>query len=230
MRLFRILGPAVAAAALLAIVAAGSASAVTLCEENANPCPAGKEYKVGTTIEGELNPLFEAEIVIFDKAKEEKGELEKPFATIKCTKGTFKGASTKNEGPEAALIGEITPGAFTGCSTCTNGGKPLKAPYKTELLWDPAVQGDGLLNMTTGTGGGIPAWEFTGCPLGVGCTWGENNISKIRVMGGNPAQVRMTNAPLTFQAGNPWCQKKGKITAWYNVTMPAKAVFVEAKP
>lgn len=229
MRLIKMLGFAVAAALLVIAIAASSASAVTLCEENANPCPAGKEYKVGTTIEAELNPLFEAEIVIFSKEAEEKGELEKPFATIKCTKGTFKGASTKNEGPEAALFGEITPSAFTGCSTCKEG-KPLKAPYKTELLWDPGVKGDGALNITTGTGGGIPAFEFTGCPLGVSCTFGENSISKIRVMGGNPAQVRITNAPISFQAGNPWCQKKGKITAWYNVTNPAKAVFVEAKP
>jgi len=231
MRLIRMFGLAAAAAVVAtAIAAATSASAVTLCEENANPCPAGKEYKVGTTIEGELNPLFEAEIVIFDKAKEEKGELEKQFATIKCTKGMFKGATTKNEGPGETLYGEITPGSFSGCSTCTKGGKPLKTPYTTELLWDPLVQGDGALNITTGTGGGIPAWEFTGCPLGVSCTWGEKSISKIRVMGGNPAQVRITNAPIAFQAGNPWCQNKGKITAWYNVTVPAKPVFVQEKP
>jgi hypothetical protein len=230
MRLSRILGLTVATAAILAI-AASSASAVTLCEEAKNPCPEPKEFAVPTILGGELNPLFEMEIVVFDKAAEEKGEMEKPFFTIKCSKGTFKGATSKNEGPEKTLLGTITPEPFEGCTGCTKG-VALKAPYKTELLWDPAVVGDGLLNITTGTGGGIPAWEFTGCgPLSVTCTFGENTISKIRWMGANPAQIRITNAPLTFQAGNPtYCQKKAKVTAWYNVTNPALPVYVVAKP
>jgi hypothetical protein len=141
--------------------------------------------------------------------------------------GTFKAESTKNEGAGKILLGNLTPGAFDNCTGCTKG-TPVKAPYKIELAPEKFLPGIGFLNITTGTGGGIPAWEFTGCPMGVTCTFGATFITGAFI-GANPALVR-TGGTVTFQAGNPACQKKASFRAWYELTKPNEPVFVEAEP
>jgi hypothetical protein len=221
----RIFGLTAAVAAVF-VVATGSASATTLCKINENPCPAGQEHKVPTALEGKLE--IEAEFVVFDAKAEEEGVFEKPFLTVKCKVGTFKGETTKNEGAGKILLGTFAPGAFETCTGCTKG-TPVKAPYKAEISAEEILPGIGWINITTGTGGGIPAWEFTGCgPLGVTCTFGEKFINAAAI-GGNPALVRISGT-VTFQAGNPFCQKKASIRAWYELTKPNEAVFVESEP
>jgi hypothetical protein len=105
MKYVKMLGlAAVAAAALMAFVGAGTASATVLCNTETSPCT-GTKYGVGQKIESHLKGGTEAVLVA-------------GFATVKCTTSVVNGAVTAAGSSSATVVGNITTLDFTNCN-CT---------------------------------------------------------------------------------------------------------------
>jgi hypothetical protein len=107
MKYLKILGlAAVAAAALMAFVGAGTASAeTTLCKTTTTPCPSTGNYPVGTVIKGTSS----------------NSKLVSAFLTDACTSSTVEGTLERATTP----AGKITNLSWSGCTypttTATKG-------------------------------------------------------------------------------------------------------------
>jgi hypothetical protein len=205
----------VAALVAMALVGAGSASATTLCEENANPCPEGKRYPGSTAIAVSLAAETEAVVTT-------SGGLFNP--TIGCDESA--GTDTLSAASGEPLPGSLTPLAFDGCLANTGGECEVDAenlPYKAALANTGA--GNGSLTLSSG-GSGEPFLlaECEGLPT---CDFGAPSI-KFEWLGGEPAVLRANGVGLTG-GGGFGCPPNAKLFAAYLVTAPSKA-WVEKEP
>jgi hypothetical protein len=104
MKYVKMLGlAAIAAAALMAYVGAGTASATALCSTSTSPCT-GTKYGVGTEIRASLH--------------NGQAVLTAIFATVKCSESLVVGEVTNAGGASATVVGKITTLAFGTCN-CT---------------------------------------------------------------------------------------------------------------
>jgi hypothetical protein len=224
MRLVKMLGLAmVAAIAAMALVGASSASAETLCSENANPCPIGKRYASGTVI----------------KAHSEKAVL-KGFATVTC-KSDVAGELTQETG--APLNAKMTSLTFSNCEGCTEA-KALNLPYRGLMHLLLATSLSHLLVHEWEAGTGRPGAVLKNCPLGISeCVFsvseepeaGKPKSADLMIEGGNPASVK-TGAPgsttvkLERTGGSAFCGSTATWEATYTQTAPATGIWLAMEP
>jgi hypothetical protein len=207
---------AIAALAAMALVGASSASAVTLCKENVNPCPEAARYKAGTII----------------KAHSPKAVL-KGFATVTCESDVEDELTATSGAPLKNLIKKLT---FTNCSGCT-AAEAIHLPYLT-LIHSDTPMGNGKL-LVESDGSGAPGARLTGCPFGIECVFevSENEgVAHLTVEGGNPAKIRTGEGEgkvvnLKRSGGSGLCGSTATWEATYTATAPEGGKgFVEASP
>jgi hypothetical protein len=186
MRLLKMLGLAmVAAAAVTAFLGAGTASAV-LCKVNQSPCSAGNQYPVPTTIlvkssavklTGSINVLCESEATL----KHEKTEGSKLLGTITaltwphCTEGCSEATTTS-----------VPPGTFDDEATGGGNGKLL------------------ALNVTV---------LLKGCPFGIECTAKAINGTTFLTLDGGAigsTALGLASTEVSVSGGGGLCGTKGK--------------------
>jgi hypothetical protein len=207
MKYLKMLGlAALAAAALMAFVGAGTASGTVICktEPIAGVCPAGWTYPVGTegtaTLEAGTSSLLETT----------GGEL-----LVTCSESTAK-STLKEPGSAATTV-------KSGVSTlvfakCTNMAVTL-AGGSAELHWIPGTNNGTLTTIGT---------EVTVNILGVSCIYGSGaGLDVGTTVGGNPGSLTLN---VVFpRIGGPFvCPATARYTGKYTATSPKNAWVAES--
>lgn len=160
---------AVAALAAMAFIGSGSASAVTLCKVNTNPCPEASRIPVGETIKSSLN-----------------GGVAKLTGLLneECSSSTVDGKTTSNKG--TSLLGTITNLTFTSCKQC----EKIEALPPFEFHLTATGSGNGALQVL------LPVVHLINCTFfGIDCTVTASSVT-VDVTGGAPALVKAVSEPL----------------------------------
>lgn len=206
MKSLKMLGlAAVAAAALMAFVGSGTASATILCkvEATGGSCPEGQAYPEKTTVE--------AHLVTGTVAK-----LETSFKTIECKKSATKGETGTEEaneltGPEGTLTFE----------ECNCEVKVLKAgTVSTEWI-------EGTNNGTQRSTGSESTTTCSTIFGSVHCIYVTEKTDLGTLTGGSPAKVD-ANATIPRLTTNGLCAEKSQWKAEYEVTAP-KPLYVSQR-
>lgn len=208
---------AVAISAVGLLAASGSASAETLCSvlPPSNECPAANRLPIGQAFVAQTG-----EIVITTSA-----------FTIKCV-SQIKGTTVENLGPATGLKAKLTELSVTNCAGCTGAATAESLDYKVVMTSTNSTLG--VVTFNPWEMNGVPKIKFTGCPLGITCTYGAAAIS-FNFIGSagiaKPAFIEIGAAQtLQKQAGGEGCSgtaswSKGK----YEVSMPLP-LWLAAKP
>ncbi len=201
---------AVAAAALMAFVGSGTASATILCKVNPAPtgesestgeeCPSESTYPAKTTIEGKL--------VSGTKAK-----LVTTFKTIECSKSSVKGETSEEEaepltGPEGTVTFE----------ECNCEVKVLKSGTLSTEWIEGSHNGTLKSNKNEST---VTCSTIFG---NVHCIYVTENTDVGTLTGGNPATLK-AEAVIPRLPTNGLCSEQSEWSASYEVTAP-KPLFV----
>jgi hypothetical protein len=192
MRHLKMLGvAALMAAALTAVIGAGTASATTLCKENVSACPTASMYSTGSTFHATLKTSTTA-------------TLAAGFSTISCTESTVHIITSSTGGSSGTPVtGTIAGLSFGSCGTATV--KVLKL-------------GSGAVNWTSGVSGNLTG-SGTEVEIAVGttkCFYGGEIKSGLTVTGGAPATGKATNVELVRQTGSSaLCANPAKWNAEY---------------
>lgn len=189
MKYAKILGLAlVAAAALIAFVGAGSASATVLCKNGTSPC--SEIYGAGTTIKG----------------KSTNAVLTSNLATVACTESNTTAEVTNQGSASTTVTGTITALSFSGC-TASAGTVSCEVsvnnlPYHAEVHWTSGVNG----TLTASSGGSGSPGANVVCGTLISCTF-ERTLFTLPVNGGNPANIVANKVSLerTPFGGTPLC-------------------------
>jgi hypothetical protein len=195
MKYLKMLGlAAVAAAAVMAFVGAGTASAEsTLCKVTVDPCPEASRYGAGTVIKAQLEAGTHA-------------TLHAGFAEITCKKSTVEGKIETATTPS----GKITSLTFTECGTAVV--KVLKTGTLT-AHHTSAHNG----NLT------VSGVEVTIEQNGVHCIYGGNITTGLALTASSssttPATMNST-AKIPLLSGGFFCANPANWTAKYEVTTP----------
>lgn len=210
MKYLKILGlAAVAAAAFMAFVGAGTASAeTTLCTETATPCT---HVPTGTTLEGEG---VAGEGVTLPT-------LTAPFGNIRCN-STIKGKVETTTTPEGVVKAADLP-----WTNCVNGTAETVTPGKIRIHHDAEHNGivtlEGfVVKVTQGVPCYYEAKTTAGGPL-------EGTLTGGTV--GGTAIIHITAEPLKIDTpthnSDPFCPAHAPWHATYKLTAPAgKSLFV----
>jgi hypothetical protein len=195
MKPLKILGlAAVAAAALIALVGAGTASATVLCKNNASTSACSETYGSGQSIEASLS---------------ETTTLETTSATVldTCTGGTLKAKTTNAGGASETVKANVETLSWSGCSKTTDTLKN----GSLEIHWISGTD-NGTLTASSS--------EWTINTIFGTCTYGFGTSTDLgTVTGGNPAKVSV-NAILTKTAGSGLCPADARWKANYTFTAP----------
>jgi len=202
MKYVKMLGlAAIVAAAMMAIVGAGTASATVLCKTNTTPC--GSIYPAGTELHAVLESGTKATL---------KPETE--IATTTCEESTVLADIEKAGSKEETVKGPITTLTF---GKCNNTVKVLK-PGTLELHWIP-----GTMNGTLTASG----FEVEVVASLVKCVYAGSITSGLTLTGGvitpgNKATLDVVNAKVPLKSGfEGLCGKNGIWNGVYEVTSPA---------
>lgn len=179
-----------ALAALLAVAAAGTASATVLCKTKMSPC--GSPYLKGTVFNSILTPGT-------------KAVFKAGFTTIECTEGSGSVETTTNGSATETVKGITKTLTFGGCNAEFNVLKTGSG----EIHWTSKTNG-------TFTAEGM---EVTGSALGVDCVYGGTISSGITLNGGESPTVTI-NAKVPLISGGFLCANPGTMTASLTVTEP----------
>jgi hypothetical protein len=198
---------AVAVAAMMAILGAGSASAAptVLCKVAELPCASANRYPSNTKFTWETEGTSKLEGI---------NSAGKTELTVECaSKMTFENTAASGE----PLPIRFTAFSFTGCNnSCSVSLQGL--PYTGSLAW------------TSGSNGVLAIDNFSTilkCLFGfVECKVGAKEI-KMTLDGGNPAKLLAVKFPMELEmvSGASTCPAKALWTVTYKATSPT-AVFV----
>lgn len=209
MRYIKMLGlAAVAAAALMAFVGAGTASATTLCKtvpDASGNCEAAWHYPVGTTIHATQEPGTTANL-----------ENTSGSTLDTCTESTIHGVTTTTGSATETVKGHIDAISWG------SGTTPCTATTDTLALGTLEVHAELPHGRGTLTGAGS---KVTVNIFGVSCVYGTGTGTDLgTVTGGNPATIDV-NAVIKKEEGGFLCPETTKWTASYIVTSP-KPLYV----
>lgn len=197
MKLIKMFGlAAIAAVAAMSFVGVSSAMAVehevVVCTQLQSLCAAGNVVPQGGTITGTAtNPIL-------------LGQTNE-----KCENSSVSGDITSPGGMGLNLLGEILTTSFTGnckpCSTVTASAKVIHVTMTLPEHWVIVVL--------------EPKATFTGCPLGVSCTFSEAAITMTGTNTATGGKIVASGAKLNRTAGSEFfCGNVGEWDAEYNVT------------
>jgi len=203
MKYVKMLGlAAIAAAALTAIVGAGSASATVLCSTTVEPCPAGQQW-LNTTLDWSI-PAG-GSVLQTDTTGE-------PINT--CKESTAKWTMIKNGGVNETVTGEDELTTFGGCNFPTTTIKLAKTEiHKIAGTSNGTVTADGVTEITINT------VLFGSCIYGV-----PNGASIGDITEGNPATFHV-NAVTKRLGGSAFCPETDRWTATYTLTSPVNTTL-----
>jgi hypothetical protein len=204
MKHLKMLGLAlVAAAAFMAVIGAGTASATELCSTATTPC-SGTKYGTGTIIDATLEPTTTA-------------VLTTSITTVTCTASTVKGETTSAGGATTtAVTGKTLELTFTGCTR--TGGEPCTV--KATNLGTASVTGGSAsstgkfnYNVTSKTGANVT------CGFFINCTFSTSSatLAGVNQAGGTPT-IKAENIVLAREGG--LCPETSTWTAAYEVQLP----------
>lgn len=195
---------------VLAIVAAGGASATRLCQEEgvAEACPAGKIIGAGTAMKAQL-------------AGGIPSVLHVGFGEVTCMGSKLEGKTTSAGGVLGVPVkGGIIEASWTNCECA--GAAALMEPGN--LTWGTEINGSGNKDGTLTI---LEPRVKIECN-GLFCNYQKTSITNLQFKGGNPAelqaaigQVFLERAPGSF----PGCAVLAEWDAEYEVTTP-QPVFV----
>jgi len=202
---------AVAAAIVMALVGASSASATALCSVNQEEC--ASPLVAGTVVEASLKTGTKATLLT-------------DLAIVLCNKSVTSGKTTS--GAAASVTGVIESLSFSECKTeagtsCTVG-TALSLPYNASITATGA--GNGKLVVTKGSGGGNPGATVT-CLGVIECTF-RTPSATLNVLGGNPAVAKAEAIELPERSGLLCPSKEAKWDAEYSVSKPNPLWISEA--
>ena len=213
MRLIKMLGLAAFAALAAMAFVASTASADTLCEEEASPCPEAKRVAVGKLITG-LTTGVNAVLLNQNKSP-----------LLKCHSETLGSVTATGNGKP--VIGAISKLLFTACEGPCTKAHGFNLNYKLE-----AIAAAGHVLVSKGTGPGKPGATVEGCTGGVKCNFEITNASALLKVSGDT--LTATDVPLTLL--NPgFCSLLATGGFWdatYLVTLDGNStpVFLSALP
>lgn len=189
---------AIAAFAVTAFMAPGSASALTLCGENKTPCPQAQIYPKDTVYKAEVD--------------EQGVQFSGAIISVHCPKAK---ASVKfSEQSGNPMLGSLTSLTFENCEGCKKV-TAQSVPYTSYLFLGAELET--LLSIENG-GGGVPRLQFTECPGGVECTFSIDK-TELDVTGGKPAAVEAKEDAAVLIAGSKLlCGASGDVNANFLVT------------
>jgi hypothetical protein len=200
MRSLKKLGLAVvAAAALMAIVGTGTASATVICKNNLSTTACSEIYPVGTKGTASLAAGTTALL------ETTGGEL-----LVTCTGSTIS-SSIENAGSAATTVKSgVSTMNFTGCN----------------LTVDVLKGGSAELHHIAGTDNGTLTTfntEVTVMIFGVSCTYGSGTGLDVGItVGGNPGSMMLSTA-FPRIAGGFLCPADARFTGKYVATSPTNA-------
>jgi hypothetical protein len=196
---------AVTAAALMALIGAGTASATVLCAESGTTSTA---CTVGTHTK-EFSGTIQAEA--------SNPKLDTNIAVVTCEKSNTTLSASASTGTPA-IAGTVTALSFTGncmlegtTTTCTVTTEGL--PYNASI--EHTAGESSILTVTSGTGGGNPRAHVK-CGSLINCTFGKSSVT-LAGTNGSPTQF-VANIALNRESGI--CPETSTWTATYSVTSP----------
>lgn len=206
MKHLKMLGLAVvAAAALMAVVGAGTASATELCSTATTPC-SGTKYLSGTKIKA-VNTT--------------NAVLTTSLTTVTCTASTVEGETTSSGGA-TAVTGKTTALTFTGCTR--TGGE--KCTVTSTSLGNASVSGGSAsttgafsYNVTSKTGANVTCGFFINCTF----TTSSATLAGKNQTTGMPT-VKAESISLAREGGI--CPSTSTWTATYEIVEPTPLFVV----
>jgi hypothetical protein len=205
MKYLKMLGlAAVAAAALMAFLGAGTASATVICktEPVAGVCPTGWTYPAGTEGTASLEAGTSSSL------ETTGGEL-----LVTCS-GAVAKSTLKESGATSTVISGVSTLTFEKCSNMTvtlTGGS-------AELHWIPGTNNGTLTTIGT---------EVTVNILGVSCIYGSGSGLDVgTTVGGNPGSLTI-NTVFPRVGGSFVCPSTARYTGKYTATSPKNAWVAE---
>jgi hypothetical protein len=200
MKQLKLLGLAViAAAALTALLGAGSASATVICSSNTTPC--GAKNPSGTTYTASLTSGTEA-------------TLAAGFSTIKCTESSVGLKQTSEGSSSTAVTGSITALSFGGCNATVN----VLSLGSGNVAWTSGTMNGSL------TGSGTKVEIVAGTTK---CFYGGEITEGLTVEGGAPATATAKEVKLARETGSSaLCANPSKWNAKYTFNGANSTAYV----
>lgn len=199
---------AMVAAALIAILGAGSASATTICTHTETPCAAGNQY---TTTQDN----------VIEASLEEKGSViwkhtGGPVVDT-CNTSNIKGEITNAGSSTTTVKIKVTETTFGGCTDPTTPNNAATCTFEVHNI----VNTDhGTL---TGSGCTVKI-EFAG----IVCNYGLANDTHLGIVTGGAMGTIDINAVMVLIDNSSFlCMKSERWEAKYTVTKPTDALYVE---
>jgi hypothetical protein len=200
MKYLKMLGlAALAAAAVMAVVGVGTASATVICKNNLSTTACSEKYAVGT--EGTAS-LAAGTTALLETTG---GEV-----LVTCTGSTIKSTLADAGSAATTVKSGVSPMNFTGCNLTVHVLKGGSAE-----LHHIAGTDNGTLT-TFGT-------EVTTQIFGVSCTYGSGNGLDVgTTVGGNPGSMTLSTV-FPKVAGGFLCPADARFTGKYVATSPTNA-------
>jgi len=205
MKYLKMLGlAAVAAAALTAILGAGSASATVLCSTTVEPCPAGQKWPVGTTLDWSVPSGSSVRLV-----NTSGEELDT------CSGSTLKWTITNSGSATTTVTGENEGTTWSSCTFPTN----TLTLGKTEIhriagTHNGTVTADASTEVTINT-------VFFGS-----CIYGATSGASIYELKEGKAATKEVNAVVEKFSGSAFaCPSTAKWTGTYVLTSPVNTTL-----
>jgi hypothetical protein len=189
----------VAAAALMAMVGAGSASATVLCKSSSltNSCSAGDTYGVGEEVKSSLSGTF---------------KFKAGFTVIECRAFALNGVITNAGGEGSAVKLHMTKFGPTSC----NEGQTFTLNSLGDITINSTSNGNGSLTMNSGLSFSVKVGS-TECTYG-GTVAGQS----VAVQGGAPAHYEAAEVQIVKVGGGILCASPAKLI-FRNTVEPSSA-------
>jgi hypothetical protein len=198
MKYLKMLGLAgIAAAALMALVGSGTASATVLCKNNLNTEKCSEPYAVGT--KGTASLEKGVSLVLTDT----EGE-----ALNTCKESTVTGV-LKSQGSGQPALSELSSITWGGCNFTTTTVNPGSG----ELTWIKGTDNGTLVTHNTEVT--INTVFFGSCVYGTGSA-----LDMGTTVGGNPGSLTVNTVIKKLPGSNFVCPETTKLTAKYVATSP----------
>jgi len=196
---------AVAAAALMALVGVGSASAAELCSTSTTPC-SGTKYLSGTTFHAELESGTLA-------------TLTNSISNVTCEKSTVAGKTTSNGGSGTTITGEITGLTFTSnCKTASGTActvTVINLPYPATISGGGTAEGS-KSTLTVSDPSGAGATVVCGFLINCTFTTTDATLTVTNQPGGTPT----VSASVNLSRSGGFCPSTSTWDAAYIIDSP----------
>lgn len=198
MKYLKMLGlAAVAAAALMAILGASTASATVICKNNLNTEKCSEPYAIGT--KGTASLEKGTSLVLTDT----EGE-----SLDTCKESTVTGV-LKSQGSGVPALSELSSLTWGGCNFTTTTVNPGSG----ELTWIKGTDNGTLVTHNTQVT--INTIFFGTCSYGTGAS-----LDMGTTVGGNPGSLTINTVIHKLEGSNFACPETTKLTAKYVATSP----------